>query len=653
MSDVRVERPRAFLLFHLNLGFSTLEVEDRSTVIARCYEPMLDLAEGSGRPIAVEASGWTLTRLVELAPALVDRLRGLIDTGRVEFVGSGWAQVIGPLAPPHVNEWNQRLGRDAYREMLGAEPTVALVNEMAFAAGLVDVYADAGYRALVLDRENARAALGIEDRAPHVAPLSVTGPGGSELPVVWSDTVLFQRFQRVVHGEISIEDYLAVLQGRVDAGQRVLPIYTNDVEVFGHRPGRFMTEAALDEGEWWRVASFLDAVDERFGVEWVTPSGLLDDRELLEEDEGELSGPLTSAAHPVLVKKQRKYNINRWALSGRDDLRLNAVAHRVARRAVDGDDAAQRDACEWWSSDLRTHLAEGRWEHLRERLDAELPIGVDGESAHDFGRRPMQTRRFASVGGPPVVLESETVTVELDARRGGTLRSVAFRSHGSVPCLGTLAQGRVPAIDVAADFYTGGVVVDLPGLSQRLTDLEPCDIEQIAGGGAGAVEARTTTGRWPDGRPLVHTTTRVAADGTEAVLLRFDLGSQRPRGSVRVGHLTLLPEAFPGPLWVETVLGGRIERLALDRDVDHGQPVSLLVSSTASLGGGVGEVRIGDDSRALRVTWDPGACAAVPMLHHRRVGSTHLTRLWFSLAELDDTFRDGGTLLPFEMRVEP
>ena len=233
----------------------------------------------------------------------------------------------------------------------------------------------------------------------------------------------------------------------------------------------------------------------------------------------------------------------------------------------------------------------------------------------------------------------------------GTLRSVAFRSHGSVPCLGALAQGRVPAIDVAADFYTGGVVVDLPGLSQRLTDLEPCDIEQ--GAGPTALEASTTAGRWPDGRPLVHTTIRVPADGSEAVLLRCDLGSQRPRGSVRVGHLTLHPEAFPSPLWVETVLGGRIERLALDRDVDHGPPVSLLVSSTASLGGGDGEVRIGDDSRALRVTWDLDACAAVPMLHHRRVGPTHLTRLWFSLAELDDTFRDGGTLLPLEMRIEP
>ena len=51
-------RLRVFLLFHLNLGLSTLEAEDRATVITRCYEPMLDLAEGSGQLIAVEASGW-------------------------------------------------------------------------------------------------------------------------------------------------------------------------------------------------------------------------------------------------------------------------------------------------------------------------------------------------------------------------------------------------------------------------------------------------------------------------------------------------------------------------------------------------------------------------------------------------------------------
>ncbi len=96
-----------------------------------------------------------------------------------------------------------------------------------------------------------------------------------------------------------------------------------------------------------------------------------------------------------------------------------------------------------------------------------------------------------------------------------------------------------------------------------------------------------------------------------------------------------------------------MERFMLDRDIEHGAPVSLLVSSTTSLGGGSGMVRIGGATRSLTVRWDPGQCAAVPMLHHRRVGDQHLTRLVFSLAETDDTYRDGGTLLPLRLSIAP
>lgn len=647
---------RAFLLFHLNLGFSTLDVLDRPRIVERCYEPMLRLAEETGRPIGVEATAWTLTQLQRLAPQWLERLRGLVNSGAVEFIGSGWAQVIGPLAPAPVNVWNQRLGREAYADLLGIEPDIALVNEMAYSAGLVDVYAQAGYRALALDRENARAALGIEDRPAHVAPRSVVGPGGAVLPVVWSDTILFQRFQRVVHGEIGLDDYLAVLERRVADGQTVLPIYSNDVEVFGHRPGRFMIEAALKEGEWERIARILDAIDECLGVEWVRPIDSLAGSAAGPPDEstadvtGERGG-VTSAHHPVLVKKQRKYNLNRWALSGRDDLRLNTMAHRIARAAADGDDAAKREACEWWASDLRTHLTDLRWEEVRERLDRIVVMTspeYDGASAHVSVVDARDTGN--SDPSSPVLLEGADVAVELDPRRGGTLRSIAFRSHGWVPCLGNVAQGTVPAIDVAADFYTGGVVVDLPGSSRRLTDLEPCRIATVRDD-AGWV-AGCEAGRWHDGRPLARTTVHVPSAGGE-VRVRFDAGRIRPHGSVRVGHLTLLPDAFPESLWLEVALGGRMESFAIDEDVDHGSPVSMLVSSTTSLAGGGGELRIGDDSRAIRVSWDPSVCAAVPMLHHRKVGERHLTRLWFSLSELDDTFRDGGALLPFELRIEP
>lgn len=48
-----------FALFHLNLAFSSIEEERRGKVIARCYWPLLDLAQAHG-PIGLEITGFTL-----------------------------------------------------------------------------------------------------------------------------------------------------------------------------------------------------------------------------------------------------------------------------------------------------------------------------------------------------------------------------------------------------------------------------------------------------------------------------------------------------------------------------------------------------------------------------------------------------------------
>ncbi len=54
----------------------------------------------------------------------------------MEFIGSGYAQMIGPLVPAGMVAANLRLGHVAYREMLGVAPRVALVNEQAYSGGL-------------------------------------------------------------------------------------------------------------------------------------------------------------------------------------------------------------------------------------------------------------------------------------------------------------------------------------------------------------------------------------------------------------------------------------------------------------------------------------------------------------------------------------
>jgi hypothetical protein len=144
---------------------------------------------------------------------------------------------------------------------------------------------------------------------------------------------------------------------------------------------------------------------------------------------------------------------------------------------------------------------------------------------------------------------------------------------------------------------------------------------------------------------------------TEQVLLKYDFQQfKRPLGTVRVGIITLLPEFFSLPMTARCFNGGRnAELFQIDQKVNHGQAASAFVSSTASFGATNGSLFMEDttSTRMLVFTWNPAVCAAIPMLQHQSVQDLHLTRLSFSLCELDDTSQMGGRLIPFTVRLSP
>ena len=113
----------------------------------RCYWPLLHTAERTGAPIGIEATGVTLEAVAALDPAWIDQLKRLCAAGSCEFVGSGYAQIIGPLVPAAVNAANLRIGHDTYERLLAFRPAVAFVNEQAYSAGMVPHYLDASYEA--------------------------------------------------------------------------------------------------------------------------------------------------------------------------------------------------------------------------------------------------------------------------------------------------------------------------------------------------------------------------------------------------------------------------------------------------------------------------------------------------------------------------
>jgi len=104
--------------------------------------------------IGIEATGYTLEEIETRDPAWIRRLRDLIQAGKAELIGSGYAQLIGPLVPAKLVAANLKIGNDVYRHLLGVSPRVALVNEQAYSGGLVGHYLDAGYEALLMDWDN-------------------------------------------------------------------------------------------------------------------------------------------------------------------------------------------------------------------------------------------------------------------------------------------------------------------------------------------------------------------------------------------------------------------------------------------------------------------------------------------------------------------
>jgi hypothetical protein len=611
-----------FALFHLNLAFSSIEEEQRAEVVRNCYGPLLDLAEHHG-PIGIEATAYTLQAAQTCDPAWLARLAALIKAGKVEFIGSGYAQAIGPLLPADAVAANLRLGNDAYRRLLGMQPTLALVNEQAYSGGLVGLYLDAGYQALLVDWDNVANFHPGWQPDFRYAPQRAIGSDGREIAILWTNTVAFQKLQRLSHDDISLENYLEFVAGQRSDSDRALCLYASDAEIFGFRPGRYRTEESNQGGtEWDRINAAFAGVSAIGDVRIVAPSATL------AMGQGH-SLRLETADYPVPVKKQRKYNLTRWAVTGRDDIAVNAACQRIyeALKKTNAPDADWQELLRLWASDFRTHITQKRWDGFCRDLAAmEARLGTGVVKPLPAPRGDMVTDRVIEIATP-------TVRARLDRRRGLAIQSAGF-APDFTPLIGGIPHGTFDDIALQADWYTGDCVFEGPG-EPKVTDLE---------------WTKTHIARTPDGSVIVHGEIATPL-GPIIKIMTFHADAPRidvtlefqwenwGRGSLRLGHITLLPGAFAGTdLSFATNNGGGVEQFSLtEQRVEHGAPVSFLVSASCALGMTEGWLELREKKHAVRVEVDRALAPMVGLLNHRRAGGKLFCQLMLSALELDET----------------
>lgn len=637
-------------IFHLNLAYSSIEEEQRPEVIRRCYWPLLRLAREYSLPLGIEASGYTLEVAAAIDPHWVEELRRLAVEGPCEFIGSGYAQIIGPLVPAEVNAANLRLGHLAYEKLLGFRPQVALVNEQAYSAGLVRHYLDAGYRAIIMEWDNPARSHPEWEPEWRYLPQIACGQHGEEIPLIWSKSIAFQKFQRYAHGEMELDEYLAYLASHLGSGPRAFPLYTNDVEIFDFRPGRYRTEAPLlEEGEWERLERLFETLleDKRFC--FIRPSQVL---ELLAEPGAGNRLHLESPEQPVPVKKQGKYNITRWAVTGRDDLGINTACWRIYE-ALKADPAAGeaewREMCYLWSSDFRTHITEARWHRYSERLEAfQRRLGVGVSPATEGGEQPVRAEHVQPVVKEPSIdrqgryltVATRAVRMRVNCRRGLAIDGLWLGSLEGPPLCATLPHGYYDDISLGADWYTGHMVLEIPA-QPKVTDLNSVEpLVRVLGDGEVLISGEVPTYLGP-------VTKEVWVSATEprlTLVYRFDW-DKMPLGSFRVGNITLNPKAFDRrTLRYRTHNGGRDPEIfsLAGKTVEHGESVSFLVSASYGIGLTAGWVELGDMDRSLRIEVDKTALALIGLVSYREIGDTYFYRLALSAGEMDETRRDSG-----------
>ena len=667
-------RKRGFGLFHLNLAFSSIPEHKRKVVIERCYWPLLTICGKHNFRFGIELTGWTLREISRLDPQWVTEFTKLLREDKCELIGSGYCQIIGPLVPAQVNEWNQTLGIECYMSLLGKMPELALVNEMAFSEGLIPSYLSAGYKGIIIDCRNYLTEPNANTL--YEVPRIISDRHGNSIPVLWIDSVAFQQFQRIVHAETSELDYLATLRSALEKCNGPFPVYASDGEVFDYRPGRFTVEAHLnDTQEWDKIATLCAKLDECGMIDWTSPSSAL--AESLRQPAKPNAGHIASAKHPIPVKKQLKYNISRWAISGRDDLWLNTKCHDLAQRIANDpakvhDRDFQTSICELWASDFRTHITSDRWEKLLSDIEVlESRLGQETERRVDpvawqqgeASTTPVDPTITSETGTPFTIdlnnktgslsIQTAALRVTFSLLRGLTVRELSFENHGFIPILGNIPQGTFDDIDLAVDWYFGGVVIELPLEHRRLTDLSKAE-PALAIDAEGNLVIQHTSTLSVGGQDGSLTKIISISPSAPSITFKTDLkGIGRPHGTVRIGHVALNPKSWDtSSLYYETHNGGRaLERFLMTENFSHFEPVSSIVSCRTGLGATTGHVRIGDSQKSVLVSWDPAKGAAFPGIHHRMTPEGNLTRLIFSLAELDDTTRTNGRLLPFSFTV--
>lgn len=242
-------------IYHANLNYSGLEESRYEFVIRESYERILDMYndELKGIPFCFEASGYTLDKMQEICPDVVEKLKSAVDSGQCEVIGSPYPHIMLPNFAYEDGVATLEFTQEAYDRVLGVVPETGWNPENGWRQDIPDMYKAAGYRNLILDWDSF-----LISSYPDVREIETKnkGPYGHNNPYATVDPD-----DPTLHHPVKIRDGLTGIFRTDRCSNRILfyimaamkdhPLYSTNVDAASKQGHEATLQEILDTMKHW------------------------------------------------------------------------------------------------------------------------------------------------------------------------------------------------------------------------------------------------------------------------------------------------------------------------------------------------------------------------------------------------------------------
>jgi hypothetical protein len=288
---------------------------------------------------------------------------------------------------------------------------------------------------------------------------------------------------------------------------------------------------------------------------------------------------------------------------------------------------------QYWGSDYRTHTTQKKWNKAIRFLEGQLrftPSLKKSFFASDV-KLKILNKKF--------IFEKDNYTLIFNPLKGMALERVI--KDNEVLEFGTVKHGDLDYISFGADFYTGTTSIESVDI-KKVTDLSEVKEYELTSIDTNIYNLSSKTlmkdiaisyKNWIIDLQNKELTLEISLELKECI-----------KGSIRLGTLTLLPQQKSSNFWYKLQNGAKETEkyfITSNEGIEQHRAKSLLQSSSAGVGITDNKLQFGIDSKIIcEIEIDKEISYPFIMLQNSIDHDNYLTRVFFSVQEIDDTLKE-------------